>query len=473
MLFAKSPFLKIILLITVFFSKAVAQKVPSSVDTGEVCRIPVSNPQSRVGDLTCTQYATARLTPAGNLIIKDSATTKNNIAFAPVLAAQRGQISTTLRAHAQVYHPGGSALFPDASGLSSAFDAVLAALKNAGAFTKKDIDLSYFIPIFRKFQFMALSDIYRYLTSLYSTFTLMHKNTVYDYLVDEPIEAFNKKSLIVAHLLNVIQAQLFFVCSHHQPLIPQHFGLKVGALMLQHDLTADPLFLVRDFSKPFFQGDLELPAQKIAHKSLQEIQKTYLDALSTVLNFFKQYTSSLNQPDTKSPIPGSSLFVRYATHIASVMEQNPFKRQASAIAAMPNTNNDETKAKVNALRQLRAKAKPINPPLFHYDPTVLRALRIIPRLALDLPKDTLLLGWPAQLVKSAQAGTQATSRGQPNPDKKGAYLPGVPLGYVVAYFEDAQRQVTRNLESAVKLFINLPTVNGPYAQEILKAASLA
>lgn len=429
----------------------------SNETTLEACRLPAStNPLSRVGRVTCTQYATARLSPDQSLIIKDSPQTKNNIAFAARLAAQRGQVSTTLKAHAHVHHPAGGILFPDAPALASAFDGVLTTLSNAGAVVRQDQHLSYFIPLFRKFQFMALSDLYRYLTSLYSTFTLMHKSSVVDYAIDEPVQAFNKKSLVVAHLLNVIQGQLFFVCAHHQPLIPQHFGLKAGALLLQHDMTVDPLFLLKNFNEPFFVGDLVTPAQKKAHLTMAQAQSTYLQALNTVQSFFRDYTAYLARPDPHSRIPGSTFFARLASRVAQVISQDPFGRQAEMIARMPNTSSNETKNKIAALRNARKNVQPINPPLFHYDKTALRAIQVIPRLAQELPVGSQLLGWPEHLIKSAQAGTQAVMRD------------GTALGYVVAYFEDAQKRVTTDISRAVKLFINLPTVNGPYAQEILR-----
>jgi hypothetical protein len=387
-------------------------------------------------------------------------------------------ISPTLQAHAHVYHPSGGQLFPSNSTLASAFDAVLTSLQNAGKLVRKDgTQLSYFIPIFRKFQFMVLNDLYNYLTSVYTTFSLTHIDQVNRYLTSEPTFALNKKSLIITHLLNVIQAQMYFICSHHIPLVPKHFGLKTGSLMLQHDYTGDPTFLIRDFDQPFFPEDLTTPDQQAMHDAFKQTQAVYLQTLSTILDFFSSYTGYLARPAQAGQahnLPGSNAFVPLAAHIAQVMEADPFNQRAREIARQPSpsTGTATPLPKIRALRALRnARVQPINPPLFYYDKDVLRALRVIPQAAHEIPPNSTIIGWPAHLVKAAQTRKPATTQGEPDLQHPGRYLPGKPLGYVIAYFEDAHGRRTTNIQQAAKLFINLPTVDGPYAQEIKRQPS--
>ena len=406
---------------------------------------------SVVHRLTCAQYATAQLSPDQTLLIENSQQRKT-VSLLPQSSLRRGQISTTLKAHAYVNHPARRTRLPKNGDLAGALDAAITAIRNAGTTVQKGNTLSRFVPLFRKFQFMVLTDLYHYITSIYTTFNLIHKNTVLGYVVEEPTDAFNKKSLIITHLLNVIQDQMFFICSYHQPLVPKHFGLKAGSLMLQHDNTADPLFFIADFTQPLFAGDLATQGQKIAHENLKKTQTVYLNTLKTILAFFGAYAHYLYEPAPAPALPGANAFSVLAEHIKQLMENNPFNRRTQEIAASNATSKD----KIDALREARKSLAPINPPLLHYNDASLRACKVIPALARELPLHAQTVGWPDHLVKSAQAGTQATSRG------------GERMGFVIAYFEDAQQRRTQNLASAVKLFINLPTVNGPYAQEIKK-----
>lgn len=458
---------------------------------GPFCPTSDVQPPSCLSKVTNMQYKTAFMTPDGKKLIKYSPTTKNDVAFAAHLAGQRGQISLTLKSHAYVNHPGGSVLFPNNGDLASAFDGVVSVLQSAGKTTQtvekevkgqkttESAELSYFVPIFRKFQFMVLNDLYVYLTGIYTAFSMTHVTDLRASALGEPKNALNKKSLIVDHLLNVIQGQMFFIASHHQPLIPKRLGLKTGALMLKHDRSVDPLFLLQDLT--------QIPSLNTSDQQIiGTMQTTYLAALKTIINFFTSYTSYITKPNTTSKIPGSNAFVPLAQHIANVMENDPFNKEVKKIAAMKsdpaplfiNTSPGTTSAaqqlaarginlqnaaskfpksahKIERLRALKARIKPINPPLFSYDSETLRALKVIPVAANQLPRDIVSVEWPAQLVTNAKNGTMATT-------------PSGSLGYPIAYFTTAQGAITKNIKSAAHLYVNLPSPNGPYAQEIKK-----
>jgi hypothetical protein len=89
----------------------------------------------------------------------------------------------------------------------------------------------------------------------------------------------------------------------------------------------------------------------------------------------------------------------------------------------------------------------------------LRALKVIPQAASELPTNVSSIDWPSQLITAATKGTQAVTTQKDN------------LGYSVAYFTTASGSKTRSKKSAAHLYINLPTPNGPYAQEIQKQPS--
>lgn len=449
---------------------------------------------SRVDQLTCVQYATSEVTPDGQKLIKRNATNKNNVAFAPYLASQRGNVSPTLRGNAHVRIPSGGTLFPSNPDLASAVDALAATIQATGKSTQKSAslgtttDISYFVPLFRKIQFMVLNDLYIYLTALYSTFNMTHADDEPSYLAQEPQQALNKKSLIVGHLLNVIQGQMYYICSTQQPLMPKQLGLKGGALLIQQDASVDPTFLLKDFSQPLFSGDLtpgnpNYANQQQAHATFTKTQSDYLTALKQTINFFTQYTNYLTKPDPTSKIPGANAFASIATQIANVIATDPYHVGVAKIQAMPSTQvnvsgsdkltnstsvtsanvaQQATTKKIAAIRSLRQATPPINPPFFYYDADTLRALKVVPRVASELPTNSTSIGWPTQLVTAAQQNTQARSRGG------GQAGEGQSLGFSVAYFLDAQQERTTDPTKAVQLFINLPTDNGPYAQEIKK-----
>ncbi len=474
-------------------------KQPQS--TAPFCPPSTQQPPSCVNQVTSFQYATAQMTPDGTKLIQDSPHNKNNIPFAAQLAGQRGQVSLTLKANAHVRHPSGSQLFPQNSDLASSFDSLLTTLQNTGATTQtlpaqgttpaQTAQLSMFVPLFRKLQFMILNDLYLYLTSIYSTFSMTHYESAQQAAINEPITALNKKSLIVDHLLNVVQAQMFFICSHHQPLVPQHLSLKTGALMLQHDKTVDPLFLLRDFTQPLIPGDLATSAQQQAHTELQTLQTTYFNAIKAVVNFFTTFTTYLTKPDPTAKIPGSNAFIPLAKHINQIIESDPYTQGIKKILAMkgdamalnkfisPTNATSMSSAsshlaslgvnlqnassalpnsakKISALRNLKSTVKPINPPFFSYNNETLRALKVIPQTAHALPKGVKAVEWPSTLITAAQKGTMAMTAA------------GDPLHYQVAYFQTATGANTTDKSKAAKLFINLPTPNGPFAQEIKK-----
>ncbi len=471
--------------------------IPQGDSTAPFCPTSSQVPPSCVNALTDYQYASAKITPDGTKLVKDSGITKNDIAYAGHLAGQRSQISLTLKGHAYVNHPSGSELFPSNGGLAGALDGVISAIKNAGhavrtittvdktstqpgATKTLSAEVSHFVPLFRKLQFMILNDLYVYLTAVYSAFSMTHVN-ILDAGKAEATTAFNKKSLIVDHLLNVIQSQMFFICSHHQPLIPRHLGLKTGSLMLKHDATVDPLFLLKDLDSPFFPGDLATPDQKDAHAQAKMVQSTYLSTLKTIFNFFTTYTNYLTQPDPSSKFPGSNAFFSLAKQVAHVIDSHAFNVEAKKIAAgkgdvgkfvtnssqaistqfgltFANANSmlPNTSSKINKLRALRAKTPAINPPLFSYNAESLRAFKVIPQAARELPANVQSVDWPSTLVAAATSSVKATT----------APPESTPLGYQVAYFTDASGNITTSQASAAHLFINLPTANGPYAQEV-------
>lgn len=363
-------------------------------------------------------------------------------------------------------------------------------------------------PLICKVQFTILHDLYIYLASIYCAFNLTTEDSVKDislqkdstkpidpkqYLILESKYALNKKAIIVYHLMNLIQAQMHFICSNQIPLVPKNYQLKTGKTMYLNDKAADPNFLLEKFDEEFFTKilntmDVEFKKEnKLESKeainieakkdaaTIVDIQTRYLKIISEMLTFFRNYTDLIDAKKSNSDD-----FLKVAQNVQKrIIEYDEFHkkfknsteasgkeiatervkqiRQTKVGAAKIISEIGETKVKKNKIFSTikeQEGIRPINPPLFHYDDETLRAIRLIPQLADELPKKVETLPWPQKITKLALDGTLIT-------DKK----------YRAAYFVDKNLDVTNDETQATRLFINIPETDGtdyPYAQEIKK-----
>ncbi len=92
-----------------------------------------------------------------------------------------------------------------------------------------------FIPLFRKLHLVALNEIYLYLVGIYTTLSMTHIDDVKTYVMTEKQYALNKKTLVIMHLLNVIQAQLNSALQALFPGIPEQYAIKSGMAALEQD----------------------------------------------------------------------------------------------------------------------------------------------------------------------------------------------------------------------------------------------
>ena len=100
-------------------------------------------------------------------------------------------------------------------------------------------------------------------------------------------------------------------------------------------------------------------------------------------------------------------------------------------------------------------AQQITPPLFFYDTPSIRALKVIPQLAHALPLNTISIEWPKALVDAAQTGSTLKD--------KFRYESTIPL----AYFTDSKGKKVTSPKSAKHLYVNIPTMQYLYVQEVL------
>lgn len=478
------------------FDTACLTRTPSGTSTQDTAQKILADPQGAIGSAINTSGYTASVSGVaykqgtgfdGYSVIRPASmpVLKNDIALGPKLVSQQSGVSPTYRGNVVLKHPSGQELFPKHAVLAGEFNRVF---RSINLLTRKNevhgkdnktvtAQVNDFIPIFRKVQFMVLNDLYLYLTGVYELFNLTHfaskkaksctdkpgKEEVGVYLLAEQKKAVNKKALVLSHLINVIQGQMFFICSYNTPLIPKSTAVKAGSMLLENDKSIDINVLLRDFKSEYqiLKPDSRTPELRAAYNNSIKTQKKYLDTLKDVLVFFGTYAGMLKAEPAD--------FIAVAEGIEKRMAADQFQVSAQRIAA----SADSREEKIKKLRELKKTHKPINPPFFYYNKEMLRALKIIPQVAADIerqlgkePKDDAVVNWPEQLKLKAEQACKAYSCAD-SLDTECAdknYK-----DYPVAFFTDNDNAVVKIKGSAQKLFINVPMPTGmPYIQEIKK-----
>lgn len=303
-------------------------------------------------------------------------------------------------------YPSGSTLFPSYAGdLATKFDAIINELKANHQLIK----------FFRKIHINVLNELYNYLMKIYTNFNLRHvgsKQTssglvidVPTYLKDEDSYATNKKTLIVNHLVNVIEAQFNSSIQSYVPAVPHLLATHVGKTCIQSDFSIDLTHFIL----------------KQEDKMLEHLQSSYLDFFAKYLDFFREYTSYLAKKDTTTGF-------------------NHFTQLAKNIHAFINQNGSD-----KALEQM-------DPPMFFYDYDTMRAIRIIPHLASELPAQSKSIGWPATIVNAAEKLLMVDN-------------------HPIAYFKNNLGKVIQNKDEATHLYMVIGSGANLYEQELLSQPS--
>lgn len=328
-------------------------------------------------------------------------------------------------ANVKVNHPSGGTLFPDSGALSSALDALLANLNQTPRFT------SYF----SKMHLFILHQLYAYLMMVYTNFTLTYYDSLTSYLQTGPQRAFIQKTTIIGYLINIIEAQVNQAVISRFPTMPQAVASFAGNLLMQQDQSTD-LNLMLEQAEATLLVDPE--TQKALAPTLANQRASYLQPLGSYLRFFNLYTQDLERTDSI----GRTAFFTHAKRIQQLMEQAAPKIDSSL----------SSKATIETLRT----ANTINPPMFLYTDEALRAINLIPALAASINKDTQPNPWPSQIVADATTGKTLHSKFN------------FPSAQPLAYFLDKEGNYTANQAAAQELYVNIPTTQYMFAQQILK-----
>ncbi|MCX5924293.1 MAG: hypothetical protein NTZ68_02630 [Candidatus Dependentiae bacterium] len=318
-------------------------------------------------------------------------------------------------------YPSGATIFPGYPDVAAKFDAMIASMK----------DNPGFIPFFRKVHINALNELYHYLMSIYTNFNLQHAGTIVTpsgkmqvsiskFLNDEQLYDANKKTLIINHLINIIESQFNGAIRSYIPKIPQTFASFMGKTLIQNDYSIDLThFMVK-------QIEPELKAYK----------KQYLQALAAYLDFYQTYTSYLNKPHPKHT-QHFTAFVAIAEDINQFIYGDSFA-------------DTEASKKLTATDKELIAVQKMDPPLFCFGYDDMRALKLIPHLAKSISKSSKLIMWPDHIVEIANEG-------------------GVINGHPMAYFKNSEGKVVKGSQSdpTNKLFLCMQSGANSFEEELI------
>ncbi|HSW76052.1 MAG TPA: hypothetical protein VLG50_03355 [Candidatus Saccharimonadales bacterium] len=278
-------------------------------------------------------------------------------------------------------YPSGSIIFPGYPDIAQKFDDMIENMKNNPEF----------IPFFRKVHINILNELYHYLMSIYTNFNLQHVGikqnektgkiyiSIPQFLNDEVLYDANKKTLIINHLINIIESQFNGAIRSYIRKIPQTFASFMGTTLIQNDYSIDlTQFLIKQIEP-----------------ELKDYKQKYLKALASYLEFYQLYTSYLNKPHPKQK--------EFTAFVAIAEDINQF---------IYGDNFTDTAAN----KEIIAVQK-MDPPLFYFEYDTMRALKIIPHLAKKLSANSQNIMWPEHIIDLANLG-------------------GVIDGHPMAYFRD-------------------------------------
>jgi hypothetical protein len=318
-------------------------------------------------------------------------------------------------------YPSGAQLFPKYPQLSSQFDAMINQFK-------REPD---FIPLFRKIHINVLNELYHYLIGIFMNFNLQHQGMIQKpdghlasdiptYLTTEETYDINKKTMIINHLMSIIESQFNGAIKSYVSYIPQSFATYIGRTAIQNDYSTDLTHLIIEHMEP----------------ELAKLKLSSLQALSEYVLFFQNLTSYLDKQDTKSN-PHFKAFVDIAKQIniflygdkqanigliEEMQSKSPAAYYQADTAGASEIKKNKSSAKawakgipypkeasitptknshlINNDRQLIALAK-MNPPIFHFGYDDIRALKLIPYLAKKISPKTKMVPWPEHIKEAA------------------------------------------------------------------------
>ena len=353
-------------------------------------------------------------------------------------------------------YPTGAELFAKYPDLSSKFDAMISSFL-------KEPD---FIPLFRKIHINVLNELYHYLIGIFMNFNLQHQGMIQNestgdlmsdiptFLQTETKYDINKKTMIINHLMSVIQSQFNGAIQSYVPYIPQSFATYIGRIAIQNDYSTDLTHLIVEQMEP----------------ELAKLKTSSLQALANYVSFFQAMTEYLNKKNTKTSMHFHS-FVDIATQVNTFLYADKKGNQALLEKMKANSPAAYFKADTAGAAQIKiskesaeswAKGMPypkdastaplknshiihndahlialakMNPPLFHFGYDDIRALKLIPYLSKKINSSSSPVPWPDHIVQAANEMFVLKSDNGPHP---------------IAYFKTKDNKMVKNYSNKAK-----------------------
>lgn len=342
-------------------------------------------------------------------------------------------------------YPAGEQLFKGYPELSQQFDIMINSFKTN----------SQFIPLFRKVHINVLNELYHYLMGIFMNFNLHHPGIVQDaegnlqinvsqFMQSEDIYDMNKKTMIINHLIAIIESQFNSAIRSYAQHMPQSFATYIGKIAIENDYSTNLTHLIIEQIEP----------------ELQNIQSTSLHALADYVKFFQLMTGYLDTKNVKKSHYFST-FVDIAEQInqflyadvdsnqsvvAEMKSKTPENHLESDLALaqqkfVPLLKHTISPIKTAPVKQLQSRSqlfsnepylialKKMNPPIltFRYDD--MRAIKIIPYLAQKLSPTSKNIPYPEHIVQAANEGLIYNGDERPHP---------------IAYFKTQDNIVVKN-----------------------------
>jgi hypothetical protein len=318
-------------------------------------------------------------------------------------------------------YPTGAQLFPNYKDLASRFDAMI-----NGFITHPD-----FIPLFRKVHINVLNELYHYLIGIFMNFNLQHQGMIQlangdlvsdipTYLQTENEYDINKKTMIINHLMAIIESQFNGAIQSYVPYIPQSFATYIGRTAIQNDYSTDLTQLIIKQMEPELAKLKESSLVALAnYVSFFQAMTDYLDKKTTTanphFNSFVDIAETINtwlyaEKDANQALiaqmKANSPATFFQTDTAGAYAMKKGTTSAKAWAkGMPyaqETSPAPTKnsATMHTDAHLIALAK-MDPPIFHFGYDDIRALKLIPHLAQKISPKSKRVPWPDHMVEAA------------------------------------------------------------------------
>lgn len=204
-------------------------------------------------------------------------------------------------------------LFAGNSALNGLYQTMIGAFKSKPSF----------LPVFTRLHITALHQLYQYLMGVYVTLTMTHIDDLQTYVTLESMYALNKKTLIIQHLIELIEAQLNQSLQALMPGMPQNYATVVGPAALNSDAQNQLEIMLVDME------DIACAAMGVAPLGMQEWQNVY-NALTNTAN--SSYLTSLQSSQLQSVITKLNSYITAGKTDSSFIDQLTYNMDSTQVS---------------------------------------------------------------------------------------------------------------------------------------------